>query len=76
MLQKKRENERESEWEVVRETERESIHCCPRGVHCFQSFDDKQTNYKSRYVYTQTHEGIVPQTKSGNLDRILNARAV
>lgn len=84
MLQKERETERGRKWEKDRETDRQtrrqslesSIHCCPRCVHCFQSFDDKRANYKSRYVYTQTHKGKVPQTKAGNVDSIFYARAV
>lgn len=82
MLQKERETERVggSERKTDRQTRRQSlessIHCCPRWVHCFQSFDDKRTNYKSRYVYTQTHKGKVPQKKAGNVDSIFYARAV
>lgn len=68
--------DRQRDRQTRRQSLESSIHCCPRCVHCFQSFDDKRTNYKSRYVYTQTHKGKVPQTKAGNVDSIFYARAV
>lgn len=64
-----RERERERETGRQRENKREgegqslesSIHCCSSCVHCFQSFDDKQSNYRSRYE--RIHKGKVSETK-------------